>query len=479
MVVNEGHPSGPYPPDASTTGLSYGLGQGYGQAPDDTSWSDDPLFGPLPGSPSAGYGTTDHPTSAGYGDYTGYQLPADPAEPFGTTDYPTGVFDTGSYPAPGFAAQSTSGYGTAHLGHSTPAYGTDPAFSGAADDPLFGAYGEYGAHSPWDSGTYPPVQTAQPEPGFEPQPDHGDTTTVQGTAAPSVEPDPSAAPDSPEEVPYTPPDGAEPKAAAEDGGEEAAATTRVPRPRRDGTAAPVRSRRRKPARRSALLTVAVPSVAVMGVAGVAAAAVVVPDTGGESSEAQSDETATPVASTKLDQQLETLTRGADDFATRASRVQERIDLKARLAAERKRKAMEAARREALRPKFALPVSAHGLSAVYGQAGVNWMSLHTGIDFPVSYGTPVMAATDGTVTTRWGGAYGNMVIVTAPDGTETWYCHLSSTKIRSGKVKAGQVIAYSGNSGNSTGPHLHFEVHPGGGAAVDPLQWLLSKGLDPR
>ena len=74
---------------------------------------------------------------------------------------------------------------------------------------------------------------------------------------------------------------------------------------------------------------------------------------------------------------------------------------------------------------------HGLSAYFGQAGVNWMSVHTGIDFPVSYGTPVMAATDGTVRTQWNSAYGNMAIVTAPDGTETWYCHLSSTKIRSG------------------------------------------------
>jgi murein DD-endopeptidase MepM/ murein hydrolase activator NlpD len=127
----------------------------------------------------------------------------------------------------------------------------------------------------------------------------------------------------------------------------------------------------------------------------------------------------------------------------------------------------------------LPVTEKGLSAYFGQAGVNWMSVHTGIDFPVSYGTPVMAATDGTVRTQWNSSYGNMAIVTSPDGTETWYCHLSSTKIRSGSVKAGEVIAYSGNSGNSTGPHLHFEVRPAGGAAIDPLQWLLAKGLDPR
>ncbi|HEV7629043.1 MAG TPA: M23 family metallopeptidase, partial [Streptomyces sp.] len=154
-------------------------------------------------------------------------------------------------------------------------------------------------------------------------------------------------------------------------------------------------------------------------------------------------------------------------------------LKERQEAERERKAKEAARKEALRPKFALPVKEHGLSAQFGQAGLNWMSVHTGIDFPVSEGTPVMAATDGTVTTKYDMSFGNMAVVTSPDGTETWYCHLSSTKIRSGEVKAGDTIGYSGSSGNSTGPHLHFEVHPGGGEAIDPLPWLRAKGLDPN
>lgn len=234
-------------------------------------------------------------------------------------------------------------------------------------------------------------------------------------------------------------------------------------------------------RRKALLTVAVPSVAVMGVAGIAAASVM---TGGEKEAPKPTAASAPdttvklsAANSKLDTQLAGLSRGADDFASRANRTQERIDLKARQEDERKRKAEEAAKKERDRPKFALPVSQHGLSAMYGQAGVNWMSVHTGIDFPVAYGTPVMAATDGTVRTQYNVAYGNMAIVTSPDGTETWYCHLSSTKVRSGSVKAGDVIAYSGNSGNSTGPHLHFEVRPGG-SAVDPLPWLRGHDLDP-
>ena len=90
----------------------------------------------------------------------------------------------------------------------------------------------------------------------------------------------------------------------------------------------------------------------------------------------------------------------------------------------------------------------------------------------------MAATDGTVRTQWNNAYGNMMIVTAKDGTETWYCHLSTYRVASGTtVKAGEPIAYSGNSGNSTGPHLHFEVRtgPGFGSDIDPLAYLRAGG----
>ncbi|MFE1509129.1 peptidoglycan DD-metalloendopeptidase family protein [Streptomyces sp. NPDC058726] len=256
----------------------------------------------------------------------------------------------------------------------------------------------------------------------------------------------------------------------------------VPAPRaapRSGS----RSRRRTPAKRSALLTVAVPSACVMGVAGIAAASVgdLTEDAGQETTTTAAD--AQPVepsaANVKLDTQLESLAAGADDFADRASRTQERIDLKAQQEAERKAAAEEAARKERLRPKFSLPVAQHGLSAYYGQSGINWMSVHTGIDFPVAYGTPVLAATDGTVRTEYNSAYGNMMIVTAMDGTETWYCHLSSYQLPSGAtVKAGDQIAFSGNSGNSTGPHLHFEVRPGGGSAIDPLAWLRSHGLEP-
>ncbi|MEU3828590.1 M23 family metallopeptidase [Streptomyces sp. NPDC029080] len=257
--------------------------------------------------------------------------------------------------------------------------------------------------------------------------------------------------------------------------------TSLPAPRA-GSRGGARSRRRTPAKRSALLTVAVPSACVMGVAGIAAASVgALTDDSADATTTASDAHAVKpsVANSKLDTQLKTLSAGATDFADRASRTQERIDLKAQQELEKRKAAAEAALKERLRPKFALPVTQHGLSAYFGQAGVNWMSVHTGIDFPVSYGTTVMAATDGTVTTQWNSAYGNMLILTSKDGTQTWYCHLSSYRVASGTtVKAGDPIAYSGNSGNSTGPHLHFEVRPAGGAAIDPLPWLRSHGLDP-
>ncbi|MGW4074401.1 peptidoglycan DD-metalloendopeptidase family protein [Streptomyces asiaticus] len=245
---------------------------------------------------------------------------------------------------------------------------------------------------------------------------------------------------------------------------------------------------RASARRSALLTVAVPSVAVMAMTGAAAVSVSVDDQDEKATQAAPD--ATPAidpsaANSKVDAQLAGLTTDADNFADRASRTQERIDLKQRQQQEQRRKAAEAAhrkaeaaRKEALRPKFALPVTQRGVGELFGAAGSMWSSRHTGLDFPVPMNTPVMAVTDGTVEAKWNPFYGNMVVATAPDGTETWYCHLASAKVRAGQVKAGDVIAYAGSSGNSSGPHLHLEVHPGGGDAIDPLAWLRAHGLDP-
>ncbi|MFE7189125.1 M23 family metallopeptidase [Kitasatospora sp. NPDC057541] len=133
-----------------------------------------------------------------------------------------------------------------------------------------------------------------------------------------------------------------------------------------------------------------------------------------------------------------------------------------------------------RPAIAMPVAQHGLGEVFGAAGTHWAKRHTGVDFPVDGGTQVMAVADGTIRTQWNPSYGYMTILKTADGTEVWYCHLRSYKIRKGTVKAGDLIAFVGSSGNSTGPHLHLEIRPAdGGAPVDPLPWFLAQGLDPR
>jgi murein DD-endopeptidase MepM/ murein hydrolase activator NlpD len=88
--------------------------------------------------------------------------------------------------------------------------------------------------------------------------------------------------------------------------------------------------------------------------------------------------------------------------------------------------------------------------------------HNGVDFGTPRGTPVHAAANGTViivrNTGWNGGYGNYIVVTHPNGTQTLYAHLTNAIVAPGQaVTQGQTIGYSGNTGKSTGAHLHFEV----------------------
>jgi murein DD-endopeptidase MepM/ murein hydrolase activator NlpD len=103
--------------------------------------------------------------------------------------------------------------------------------------------------------------------------------------------------------------------------------------------------------------------------------------------------------------------------------------------------------------------------------------HDGIDIGVPVGTPVVAAADGVVTFAGEqSGYGTHVEVTHADGTVTTYSHLSKIDSAVGQaVKAGQQIAESGNTGHSTGPHLHFEVHPTKDTKTDPIAWLRAHG----
>lgn len=100
------------------------------------------------------------------------------------------------------------------------------------------------------------------------------------------------------------------------------------------------------------------------------------------------------------------------------------------------------------------------------------STHTGVDFGASYGSPIVAAKSGVVTTAtYNTAYGNMVIIDHGDGTSTLYAHASSFATSVGQtVSQGQTIAYVGSTGYSTGPHLHFEIRING-QHVDPLPYV--------
>jgi len=111
-------------------------------------------------------------------------------------------------------------------------------------------------------------------------------------------------------------------------------------------------------------------------------------------------------------------------------------------------------------------------------GYRWGVLHGGIDLANSIGTPIVAVSDGIVIDAGPAAgYGMLVKLRHADGTVTLYGHVNTTLVSVGeRVMAGDQIATMGNRGNSTGPHLHFEVLQGGTERIDPVPWLAKRGL---
>ncbi|MEU7028826.1 M23 family metallopeptidase [Streptomyces sp. NPDC046275] len=131
--------------------------------------------------------------------------------------------------------------------------------------------------------------------------------------------------------------------------------------------------------------------------------------------------------------------------------------------------------------WALPVENSRVTTPYKAGGGMWASgSHTGIDFPVGTGTRVQAVGTGTVVEAgWGGAYGNNVVIKMSDGKYTQYGHLSKITVSKGQtVKARQQIGLSGSTGNSSGPHLHFEARtgPAYGSDINPSAYLRGHGL---
>lgn len=123
--------------------------------------------------------------------------------------------------------------------------------------------------------------------------------------------------------------------------------------------------------------------------------------------------------------------------------------------------------------LALPVKHYQLSARFNDGGGHWSSgHHTGLDFGDSVGVKVRAAKNGVVVKAgFDGPYGNSIVIKHADGMKTRYGHLSKILVKKGdRVREGQLIGRVGDTGNTTGPHLHFEVIKNG-KLVDPEKYL--------
>jgi murein DD-endopeptidase MepM/ murein hydrolase activator NlpD len=125
--------------------------------------------------------------------------------------------------------------------------------------------------------------------------------------------------------------------------------------------------------------------------------------------------------------------------------------------------------------MALPIKNGKITTPYGKPGKMWKATgyHTGVDFACATGTPVLAVADGKIeNANWGKSYGNQVVQKVEGG---WviYAHLNAVRAKPGAVvKAGEIVGESGSTGNSSGPHLHFEMR-------DNIRWSAGKDLDPK
>jgi murein DD-endopeptidase MepM/ murein hydrolase activator NlpD len=179
---------------------------------------------------------------------------------------------------------------------------------------------------------------------------------------------------------------------------------------------------------------------------------------------------------------ETTDKLGDLVASRAQRDEEQVHA-ARLQAEADEEAREDAARaakaaaEAARPKAVRPVKGARLTSGFGP---RWGTLHGGIDLAGPIGTPEYAAMDGVVLEAGpASGFGLAVYIQHGNGDVTVYGHMNEILVTAGQVvKAGDTIALLGNQGQSTGPHLHFEVYEGGldGTKIDPIPWLAARGV---
>ncbi|MET8419336.1 M23 family metallopeptidase [Streptomyces sp. NPDC005134] len=240
------------------------------------------------------------------------------------------------------------------------------------------------------------------------------------------------------------------------------------------------------------------SAQIAGIAALATTGVI----GGLASPALAAGTEAPsVSETGLNQVIAIEGTLADQVATQADVQKRQAEVAAKAKAEANAKAAAKAKAEA-RAKaarevkvraarsaertrlggFQLPIAGSYVTTGYKSSGSLWSSgRHSGIDFHAPSGSSVVAVGAGTVVEAgWGGAYGNNIVLRMTDGTYTQYGHLSSIGVSVGQsVGAGQRIGFSGSTGNSTGPHLHFEARttPSYGSDMDPVAYLRAHGVN--
>lgn len=134
------------------------------------------------------------------------------------------------------------------------------------------------------------------------------------------------------------------------------------------------------------------------------------------------------------------------------------------------------RREALRPHWVRP----GTGIISSGYGARWGTFHYGVDLAAPYGSPEYAAGDGVVIDAGpASGFGQWVVIQHANGDCTVYGHMSKILVHIGeRVQAGQLISLVGSEGESTGPHLHFEVRLGGinGERTDPIAWMAARGV---
>jgi murein DD-endopeptidase MepM/ murein hydrolase activator NlpD len=176
------------------------------------------------------------------------------------------------------------------------------------------------------------------------------------------------------------------------------------------------------------------------------------------------------------------TETAEGAAARAKAAADKAAAAKATAAKAKADAAAKAKREALERAIARahrwvsPVSGYTLTSGFGW---RWGKMHPAQDLACPTGTSVRALSSGTVVfAGWSNeGYGYMVKIRYWDGTVSWMAHNSRLLVSIGEeVSPGQRVAYSGSTGNSTGPHVHLEIHPDDGSAVAPVTWLAKRGV---